>query len=81
MLRNRNRVFEEVTITLGRFAPEKQKSMHFGHEIFPYADIFVIEKLPSMFPYSLMGMVSSLCRHTHYAYFKVDTLCFRSTLM
>lgn len=81
MLRNRNRVFEEVTTTLGRFTSEKQNSMHFGHEIFPYADIFVIEKLPSMFPYSLMGTVSSLCRHTYYAYFKVDTLCFRSALM
>lgn len=81
MLRNRNRVFEEVTITLGRLAPEKQKSMHFGHGIFPYADTFVVEKLPSMLPYLLMGMVSSLCRHTHYACFKVDTLCFGSPLM
>lgn len=61
MLRSRNRVFEEVTLMLGRFAPEKQNSMHFGHEILPYADIFVIEKLPSML---LMGTVKSLCCHT-----------------
>lgn len=78
MLRSRNRVFEEVTLTLGRFAPEKQNSMHFGHEIFSYADIFVIEKLPSML---LTGMAKSLCCRTQCAYFKVDTLRFRSTLV